>query len=74
MSAARKLYRLAVRCPRCGAPPRLRLTALQISKWQEDDPGEMVQTYQCSWELQPGRACNTIYAITARAVQRAEEV
>lgn len=74
MSAAPKLYQPDVRCPRCGAPPRVRVTRRQVDKWAQDNPRELVQTYQCSFERFPGRKCGTIYGISAGAIQRAREV
>ena len=71
MNAEQRLYLLDVQCPRCGSPPRVRATAKQIEKWGLDAPHELVQTYQCSWEMGRGRPCNAIYALTAGAFQRA---
>lgn len=74
MNTAPKLYRPDVSCPRCGRPPRIALTARQITKWCDEDPGVLVQTYQCAFDLFPGRKCNTIYSITAGSIQRATEI
>lgn len=74
MSAAPKLYQPDVYCPRCGQPPRIRLTARQVAKWRGENPKELVQTYQCAFDYYPGRKCNTIYSITAGAIQRAMEI
>lgn len=74
MSAAPKLYLPDVRCPRCGCPPRLRITARQIEKWKHEPPAELVLTHQCMFERRPGQRCDTIYGITAGAIQRAEEI
>lgn len=74
MSAAPRLYELDARCPRCGSPPRLRATGRQVEKWANEPPRELVQTYQCAWEVGRGRRCNTIYALTAGAFQRATEI
>lgn len=50
------------------------MTARQIAKWTGEDVGVLVQTYQCAFDLFPGRKCNTIYSITAGAIQRATEI
>lgn len=74
MSAAPRLLQLNTRCPNCGAPPRLRVTVLVQASLAHAPPSALVETYQCHRDLQPGRKCNTIYAITAGAVQRAADV
>lgn len=74
MSAAPKLYELDARCPRCGFPPRVRVPLRTVLKHSADHPGEMVQTYQCAFQFDRGRKCNTIYALTAGAFQRAVEI
>lgn len=74
MSAAPKLYELDARCPRCGFPPRVRVPLRTVLKYAEDPPGELAQTYQCAFHFGQGRKCNTIYALTAGAFQRAVEL
>lgn len=58
-----KLFRLAVRCPICGATPSVRVYERDVREkeaWPADLP---VQTVQCK--------CGEIYAITAEAYHRA---
>lgn len=74
MSAARKLYQPDARCPSCGAPARVAYTEKQLAKWADEPPGELVQTYQCHFNVRPRVKCNRIFAITAGSVQRATEM
>lgn len=74
MTAATKLYEVDVFCPKCGERPRLRMSARQLEKWQTEPPGELVQTYQCAYQVRRGKKCNCIYPITARALQLAHEM
>lgn len=57
MSAPKHFLRLAVWCPCCGAPPRLRLPLAAYGK-VNGGPDEVVLTYQCHV-----RCCRTIYEI-----------
>ena len=61
-----RFVRLSVRCPGCGRPPRLRLSADEVSRYEREDPGKVVLTYHCH----AGR-CGTIYNILAAAFQYA---
>jgi hypothetical protein len=61
-----RLLRLDAQCPACGAPPRLRVREAERARYGYDPPDTEVATYQCH-----RRDCLTIYAITARAYQRA---
>lgn len=60
------LLRLAVRCPSCGAKPRLRMPATERLRWEHEDPVRVVITYQCHV-----RSCGTLYQILAAAFQEA---
>jgi len=71
MSAAPRLLAVDARCPRCGAPPRVRISALQQQKWEGEPTAALAHTYQCHRNLRDGRKCNAIYPITAGAIQRA---
>lgn len=61
-----RLLRPAVCCPRCGAPPALRL----VSRWRDwylaEEPDAEVLSYKCHI-----RICGTIYPITAGALKGA---
>ena len=74
MSGKRPLWQLDTRCPKCGRPPRLAFTTAQLAKWAADPPETVVQTYQCSFQVRPGRRCNTIYEVTAGDLQRARRL
>ena len=74
MTVATQLFQPDAQCPRCGRKPRIGLTPKQVAKWTKERPEELVQTYQCSWEIRPGRKCNAIFGITAGAIQRATKI
>lgn len=59
-----RLLRLDLKCPRCGKPPRLRITEAERDRAFAKAPGEVIGTYQC-------HHCNHIYDMPAAACQRA---
>lgn len=63
---ANHLLRLAVRCPDCGAPPRLRVPASDRSRWEHEDPVRVVLSYECHM-----RSCGRRYNILVAAFQEA---
>lgn len=60
------LLRLNVRCPGCGSPPAIRVTAAAVADCAHLAPESRVATYQCH-----RRRCGRIYDLTARAYQEA---
>lgn len=71
-STGSEVYRLTARCPRCGAPIRLRNTLVvpsilkAASESVQLDPETVVQTYQCASRLPDGALCNTLVEIKAK--------
>lgn len=60
-------FKLTARCPKCGAPVRLRNTTkamelLRIARAEGFDSDAALQTYQCARRLSGG-LCNTIVTI-----------
>jgi transposase-like protein len=47
MTGVFRLLRLAVRCPVCGAPPAMKISPGMARRFEDLDPAEQVQTYQC---------------------------
>ena len=56
-----KVIRLAVVCPSCGSPPRLRTFPTSADLLQDADPEEEVLTYRCHI-----RRCQEVYPIRVR--------
>lgn len=65
-TAARPLLHLAVACPRCGAPPALRVTRAMVGAAAALPAQERLGTYRCH-----RRRCGTIFALPAAAFQGA---
>ena len=61
-----RLLRLAVRCPRCGMAPALRITEEAGQDAGRHPPNLRIATYQCRT-----RRCGEIYDLCAAAFQRA---
>jgi ribosomal protein S27AE len=58
------LLRLAVKCPKCGRPPALRITEREKKLHADESPNAIAGTAQCS-------RCGETYAITAEAFHNA---
>ena len=61
--------RLAVTCPKCTHPPRLRVFPLTLARYRNAPPGELVVSYQCHWH-----GCGHVYAIRAEHIVHAKPV
>ena len=66
MSGHLRFLRPAVRCPECGAPPRLRVPAEALELFADLDPKRVALTYQCHI-----RACSKVYPILVGDLQGA---
>jgi hypothetical protein len=61
-----KLFRLDVSCPKCGAPPPVRVYQADVASKRDMPPDERVLTVQCNvCKLRYRRI--TVYEITAAA-------
>lgn len=57
--------RLTVRCPACGAPPRIR-TVPNVDRILAGDPEDIVLSYQCARKMRDGSLCNEPYEIRVK--------
>jgi hypothetical protein len=60
------LLRLRATCPRCGAPPAVRITGAVREALAASEPERRIATVQCQ-----RRGCATVYDVTAAACRDA---
>lgn len=61
MALAARLLRLAARCPRCGAPPKLRTVSSTAQLLEGADPNSVLLTVECH-----KRTCGERYEIRVK--------
>ena len=65
-------YRLAIKCPRCGAPPPLRVSQREIDAKRMEHPSYRVQSFECQAPTPSGGKCGKRFWILAGAYHSAQ--